>query len=153
MNKISIYLKTDDYLAEWINHTFGNPVQLIHGSPEMRVLNELVSKRPKFNVYDIPKEESNVTIPIPYFKGKNPETYNYLYKSGRKALEESFRTLFIKNLMEEVGALENHNVKISTLIYAYMEKHGIDEKHWDTVSQIYYRTRKKYFQKCDIKIR
>jgi hypothetical protein len=151
MSEYYVYLKTPDYLAQWINHTFGEPVELLKDGPESRLLNELLCKLPANKIPDN-GSDANVIIKIPYFKGKNPEQYNYLHKSGKKALEESFYTLLRKNLMEEVGSLENVNCKIATILYSWMEKHGVDEHHWDTVSQIYYRTRKKYFQKNDIKI-
>ncbi len=146
-----VYLKAPEYLAQWINHTFGYPAELVKDSPESRVLNECLVKTPEDHKPDT-GEDHNVMIRIPYFKGKNPEVYNYLYKSGKKAIEESFRTLLIKNLLEEVSNLNNCNVSISTLIYMWMEKHGIDEKNWDTLSQIYYRIRKKYFEEKNIKV-
>ena len=150
MSDYHVYLKVPEYLAQWITQTFGSPVQLIKDGPESRLLNELLQKTPS-EVLPDSGEEANVIIPIPFFKGKHPETYNHLRQSGKKAMEESFYTLFRKNLMQEVGALKNGNCKIATLIYSFMENHGIDEKHWYTVSQIYYRTRKRYFQEKGIK--
>ena len=146
-----VYLKMPEYLAQWINYTFGYPTALLKDSPESRVLNECLVKIPKNQDPDT-GEDHNVMIEIPYFKGKHPLDYNYLHQSGKKAIEESFRTLMLKNLVEEVGAIENCNAKKATLIYMWMEKHGIDEKHWDTVSQIYYRIRKKYFEEKKIKV-
>lgn len=151
MSEFVVYLTVPNYLAQWIEHTFGNPAELIKESPESRVLNEFLTKTPA-NAKPDTGEGSNVSVVIPYFKGKDPRTYNFLYQSGKNALAESFRTLLIKNLMEEVGSLENGNAKIATLIYAWMEKHGISENEWYTVSQIYYRTRKKYFTEKGIKI-
>jgi len=152
MSEYAVYLNVPAYLAQWINHTFGYPAELIKDSPESRVLNECLVKTPADHKPDT-GEGHNVKISIPYFKGKDPAVYNYLYNSGKRAIEESFRTLLIKNLMEEVGSLANANVKIATLLYMWMEKHGIDEDHWYTVSQIYYRTRKRYFEEKNIKIR
>ena len=151
MSDYNVYLKVPEYLAQWITHTFGNPVLLEKDCPENRVLNEVLTKTPDGAKPDT-GDDANVVMPIPYFKGKDPRVYNYIYPSGKKALQESFYTLFKKNVMEEVGSLENVNCKLSTVIYAFMEKHGIDEKHWDTVSQIYYRARKRYFEKNDIKV-
>ena len=71
MSNYNVYLKVPEYLAQWITHTFGNPVSLIKDSPEMRVLNELVVKTPAGKTPDT-GEDSNVTIPIPFFKGKDP---------------------------------------------------------------------------------
>lgn len=151
MSDYVIYLKAPQYLAQWISHTFGFPAVLVKDSPESRILNECLVKLPKDCQPDR-GEQANVAISIPYFKGKDPRVYNYLYESGKKAVLESFRTLLIKNLMEEVGGIDNGSVKIATLIYAWLEKHGIDEDYWYTVSQIYYRTRIKYFEEKGIKI-
>jgi hypothetical protein len=151
MSNFNVYLTVPEYLEQWITHTFGNPVELIKDSPEMRILNELLVKLPCDETPDS-GEDSNLTIPIPYFKGKNPDTYNYLHKSGKTALIESFSTLFDKNLYTEVTALRNGHTSRATLIYAYMEKHGIDQKHWDTVAQRFHRLNQKYGKKKDIKV-
>ncbi len=151
MSDYNVYLTVPEYLEQWITHTFGNPVELIKDSPEMRLLNELLVKLPCDETPDL-GEDSNLTIPIPYFRGKNPDTYNYLHKSGKTALIESFSTLFDKNLYTEVTALKNGNTSRATLIYAYMEKHGIDQKHWDTVAQRFHRLNQKYGKKKNIKL-
>lgn len=151
MSDYVIYMKAPQYLAEWITHTFGNPAVLVKDSPESRILNECLVKMPKDCQPDI-GANANVAIAVPFFKAKDPRVYNYLHESGKKAVLESFRTLLLKNLMEEVGNIDNGSVKISTLIYAWMEKHGIDDENWYTVSQIYYRTRKTYFSEKGIKV-
>lgn len=157
MSKYNVYLKVPEYLAQWITHTFGNPVELLKESPEMRLLNELLVKLPAGATPDM-GDDSNITIPIPYFKGKDPSVYNYLYQTGKVAMVESFSSLFKKNLVCELTDLKNcfkedgKRVKRSTLIYAFMEKHGIDERHWDTVAQIYHRATDAYRHKAGIKI-
>lgn len=158
MSDFYIYLTVPTYLCQWITHTFGNPVQLIKDSPEMRILNELTVKLPEGEIPDS-GEGANISIPIPFFKGKNPDTYNYMHKSGKIALVESFSTLFDKNLFLEVTDLMNcvpdglgKRKKRAALIYAYMEKHGIDEDHWDTVSQRFHRLNQKYGKRKDIKV-
>lgn len=118
----------------------------------MRLLNELTVKLPAGEHPDT-GEGANMIIPIPYFKGKDPSVYNHLHKTGKLALIESFTTLFDKNLWAEITDLSNGHVKRQTLIYAYMERHGIDEKHWDTVSQRLHRLNQKYGKKKGIKVR
>ncbi len=151
MSDYVIYMNAPQYLAEWISHTFGNPAVLVKESPESRILNECLVKMPKDCTPDT-GFNAHVAIAVPYFTAKDPRVYNYLHKSGKNAVLDSFRTLLIKNLMEEVGSIDNGTVKISKLIYAWMEKHGIDQEHWYTVSQIYYRTRTKYFDEKGIKV-
>lgn len=68
MSNFYVYLTVPEYLEQWITHTFGNPVELIKDSPEMRILNELLVKLPCGENPDS-GEDANLTIPIPYFKG------------------------------------------------------------------------------------
>ena len=156
-SRYNVYLKVPEYLEQWITHSFGNPVELLKDSPEMRLLNELLVKMPIGAKPDT-GEASNIVIPIPYFKGKDPSAYNYLYQTGKAAMIESFSTLFKKNLVCELTDLKNcfkeegKRVKRATLIYAFMEKHGIDEKHWDTVAQIYHRAIDSYRHRKGLKI-
>lgn len=151
MSDFYVYLDVPEYLEQWIKHSFGHPVELVKDSPEARLLNELQAKLPSGENPDT-GEGSNVTITIPYFKGKNPDVYNYLHKSSKLALIESFCTLFDKNLFNEITALDNGHIKRATRIYIFMEKHGIDEKHWDTVAQRAHRLNQKYGKKKDIKV-
>lgn len=158
MSNFNVYLTVPEYLEQWLNHSFGNPVELIKDSPESRILNELLSKLPPGEMPDT-GEGANITISIPFFKGKNPEVYNYLHRSSKTALIESFSTLFDKNLFHEITDLVNctpdslgKKKKRAALIYAYMEKHGIDEKHWDTVSQRFHRLNQQYGKKKNIKV-
>jgi len=151
MSDYVIYINAPGYLAEWIKHTFGAPAVLLKDSPESRILNECLVKTPT-NAMPDTEAENNVAIVVPYFKGKDPRVYNYLHRTGKIAVVESFRTLFIKNLTEEIRPHDNGLVKLSTLIYMYMEKHGITEDGYFAVSQIYYRSRKKYFEEKGIKV-
>lgn len=151
MSDYYVYLSVPEYLAQWITHTFGSPVELIKDSPESRLLIELLVKLPIDEMPDTGKD-ANIAITIPYFKGKNPETYNFLYRSGKTAMVESFSTLFDKNLYTEITSLRNGHTRRATLIYAFMEKHGIDEKNWDTVAQRFHRLNQKYSKDKGIKI-
>ena len=44
------------------------------------------------------------------------------------------------------------NCKQVTLIYDYMDNHGISDDHWDSVKQIYYRNKKRYLTKNNVKV-
>lgn len=151
MSDYVIYMKAPEYLAQWIKHTFGSPSVLVKDSPESRILNECLVKMPRDCQPDT-GADTNVVIAVPFFKGKDPRVYNYLHTTGKNAVIESFRNLLMKNMMEEIGSIDNGSTKITTLIYAWMEKHGIEQEHWYAVSQIYYRLRKRYFEEKGIKI-
>jgi len=151
MSDFYVYLTAPEYMVQWLTHTFGDPVVLIKDSPESRLMNELLVKLPA-NAQPDTGKDSNIRIEIPYYKGKNPEYYNHLYPSGKDALIESFCTLFDKNLWNEVSALNNGHVRRKNLIYAFMEKHGIDIQHWDTVAQRFHRLNQKYKFQKNIKV-
>lgn len=143
-----LYLKAEPYLAAFLNTSFGNPVELDKDSPESRIIREYISKTPTGEIPDM-GEDSNLTIRLPYFKEADPRVYNYMGKAAKRALLESFDQLVEKCMMKEIGSLENcRRGKIAPQIYAWMEKHGIpdNEVNWYTISQKYYRLRKKYLK-------
>lgn len=150
MSNYSIKLQVEPYLAEWIHTHYGNPVQLIKDSPESNLLKRFLNKPPEnYNPFT---EEGNVEIIIPWYKEKDARVYNYLSPKGKEILIESFDNLFTINMWSEIGSLENINCTLTTVIYAYLEKHGISENHWETLRQKYYRLRKSYFNQKKIKI-
>ncbi len=173
MSDYTVTLRVPEYLQQWMYHDFGQPVELLRDGPESRLLNELLRRAPEeqevpedledlaeeceHKVEAVQDEESGenmveVVIQIPYFKSKDPRVYNYLSSWGRLAMLESFKTLFKKDLLQSVGKLKNVNCKQVTLVNDWMEAHGIDIDHFDTVKQIYYRNTKKYLKKNNLKV-
>lgn len=147
MNEYYIYLTVEPYLAQFLKNAFGNPVRLERDGPESRIIREFITKTPEGKQPDLGKG-ANLKIVIPYFKEADPRTYNYMGKRAKKALVNSFEHLFKACMMKELGSLENcRRGEMSKQIYAWMEKHDIPEDNWYTVSQKFYRLRKKYAQK------
>ncbi|MDD2287070.1 MAG: hypothetical protein PHQ11_16925, partial [Paludibacter sp.] len=73
---------------------------------------------------------------------------NFMGERAKIALIDSFDHILKACMMKELGALENYRRgEISKQIYAWMEKHGIPEENWYTISQKFYRLRKKYLEK------
>lgn len=141
-----IYLKVEPYLAQWLKKSLGDPVELPRESPESKLIKRFLDKQPE-GVNPDTGTDSNLMVAIPWSKEKDPRTYNYLSPRAKKALIESFETIFINNLWTELGSLEGINSTLTNVIYAYLEKHGIDEEHWETIRQKYYRIRKQYMQR------
>ncbi|MDR1454605.1 MAG: hypothetical protein LBJ01_03040 [Tannerella sp.] len=141
-----IYLNVQPYLAAFLKKSYGDPVELERDSPESRIIREYISRTPDGVAPDM-GGDSNLRIRIPCFREADPRVYNYMGISAKKALTESFDQLLEKCMIREIGSLENYRRgKISSQIYAWMEKHGIpdDATNWYTISQKYYRLRKKY---------
>jgi hypothetical protein len=145
---ICIYLQTEPYVAAFIKNAFGNPVTIERDSPEARIIREFITKTPHGVTPDT-ATQGNLAVRIPFFREADPRTYNYLGKAAKACLIESFEQIIAKSIINEIGALENiRRGKIAPAIYAWMEKHGIpdDEHNWYTISQKYYRLRKKYLR-------
>lgn len=147
---MTINLQVQPYLADWCHSTFGNPVRLEKNGAEARLLKRFLEKWPE-NIPPERSEDYNLQVEIPYFKEKDPRVYNYLCKTAKYALIESFETLFLLNMRSEICSLET-NCKQNTLVAAWMEKHGIDEEHELTIRKKFYRMRKQYFTNNNIKI-
>jgi len=145
-----IYLKVEPYLAQWIKNSLGDPVELPRESPETKLVKRFLDKQPNDIAVDT-GAESNLMVRIPWSKEKDPRTYNYLSPRAKEMLVESLETIFLNNLWTELGSLDGINASLTTVIYAYLEKHRINEDHWETIRQKYYRIRKRY-QKKGIKL-
>jgi len=145
-----VYLKAPEHLAQFIKHTFGDPVELIRESPESRILREHTIKTPADAIDD--SADCNVKIRIPHFKEKDPRIYNYISNATKLALIESFDEILKRSMWQEIGCLGVTNCKLSTLLYSYMERHGIEEKYWYTISQRWYRYRRAYHKQVGVSI-
>ena len=55
--------------------------------------------------------------------------------------------MFRNMMWQELSPLFMHDVQITDIIYAFMDRHGIErtEKNWETIRQMYLRMRKKTF--------
>lgn len=147
-----IYLNLPKYLAQWLvsEHYSKEKGAVVfpRGSNERNILELFLTKLPKGAVPDTPKEGS-VPVEIPAFAYKPPATYHYLPARGRDALVSAIKIRFKKMMWEELHQIRPAEVKITDLVYAFLEKHGIepDEKNWETVRQMYFRMRKVYGNK------
>lgn len=144
MSDYCIYLKVENYLQSFLTTAFGDPVQVMRDSPESRIIRQFITKTPDDAMPDM-GEGCNLRVEIPYFKEADPRVYNYMGEKAKIALIDSFDHILKACMMKELGSLENtRRGEISKQIYAWMEKHGIPEENWYTISQKFYRMRKKY---------
>lgn len=145
-----IYLKVEPYLAQWLTKALGDPIDFPRESPESKLIKRFLDKQPD-NATPDTGTDGNLRIIIPWSKEKDPRTYNYLSPRAKEMLVESLDTIFINNLWTELGGLEDIRSSLTNVIYAYLEKHNINEDHWETIRQKYYRIRQRY-QKKGIKL-
>lgn len=151
MSDICVYLKVETYLAEWIKHAHGDPVQMPKDSPESRLLKLFLERQPANIPIDKPSD-FNVAVRIPWYKEKDARTYFYLSPRAKAMIAECYETMFLHNLWCELGSVENLTCSLTALIYAWLERHGMSDEHWETVRQKYYRLRKRYARECNLKI-
>ena len=151
MSRFSIQVPVPDYLAQWLRHEFWNPdtarVEFPRGSAPRAILQSCLTKTPHGSL-ECGRVPNGIPIEVPTFKGINPNVYRFLPDRGRKALVSCLKRFFASVVWNELQPLMQHDVQISDVIYAFLDRHGIDDtpQNWETVRQMYYRMRKKSSQ-------
>ncbi len=138
MSDVTLSFKCDEYLRQWfINESGGEiPVRLRKGSPESHLLE--FSLVPKSRCQEEPeKTDDDLVVIIPSFRYKDPEYYNALTPTGRKAFVEILRKRFDLQLWQEFNGVSSLGLRKDELIYTWMETHGIDvsDRNYEAVSQ------------------
>lgn len=150
MSDFYIYIKLEPYLRDWFIHENGGttPVKLRKGSQEHDILKLFLEKLPDGMMPHF-KQPDETTIQLPYFKNRDPRTYNYLPPKALEALHDCIRTRFTIQLWQDLHTFGNIGKRNDNLIYAWMHKNGIEdtETNWNAISKIYYRKRKVYLSK------
>lgn len=142
MKDYTIAIRCEEYLAQWARCHFGDPVQFPQASIENKLIRRLLQRECGNPAMEF---EGNLRICIPSSKEKDPRCgWCFVGRKGKLAIKESLATLFEMNLWAELGDLNKVHCELTTLIYAWMEKHGIDPEFWETIRQKYYRLRKTY---------
>ena len=145
MSCYSIYIKLPPYLDQWLRHDYWNPltsrVEFQRGSNTHAILSRFLRKEPKG--YERGDVTGLLPVEVPTFKGLNPDQHNYLPPVGQKALVSTIRRNFKALLNHELRVFYSQDVVITDIIYAFMEKHGIDNdpKNWEAIRQTFKRLR------------
>lgn len=149
MSHYNVYINPPGYLAQWLRHEYWDEetgrVVFPRGSAPRVVMQSLLRKPPK-GWKEVGTIDS-LKVEVPSMKGINASSFNYLSDAGKVALISACKKLFQAMLFNELHELFFQDVKITDIIYAFMERHGIenDPKHWETIRQMYARMRKKTF--------
>ena len=150
MSQFSIYLNAPDYLAQWLRHEYWSDengrVEFPRGSAPRTVLSSFLKRQPR----NAPQEDTAGLLPVevPTFKGINPNTHNYVSDKGKTAIVSTCKRMFQNMLWNELHDLFTEDVQITDIIYAFMDRHGIEPeaKNWETIRQMYYRMRERTLQ-------
>lgn len=82
-----------------------------------------------------------IAIQLPDSKAKPVKEYNYLGPRARRAVKEMVVDLFKMDLWASLKDIADRSCKLSSLISAWCEQHGIGIDYEDTVRQCFYRMR------------
>lgn len=147
MSHICLYIPLEDYLAQWFTHENSGtvPVHLIRGSVESKLLEVYLTRRPKDELPEI-GGDGTLAIAIPTFRNRPAEVFNYLPKRAVDSLLNIIRNRFDVQLWEELHHFGKITKRQDELIYAWMDKHGIEptEKNWNAIAKRYQRQRNIY---------
>lgn len=150
MSNFCIYISLDPYLAQWFIHDQGGkqPIQLVKGSVESKILEVYIAKRPS----NIPPElyaPDKVAIALPGFRYRPAEIYNFLPNHAMAALTNAIRNRFDIELWNDLHHFGKIGRRQDELIYAWMEKHGIaqTEVNWNAIAKRYQRQRDIYLKR------
>lgn len=147
MSRICLYIPLEDYLAQWLIHEHGGsvPVQFIRGSVESKILEVYLTHRPEDLLPEI-GGEGKLAIAIPSFRNRPPEVFNYLPQRALSSLLTMIRNRFDIQLWNDLHNFGRISKRQDELIYAWMEKHGIEmtETNWNAIAKRYQRQRNIY---------
>lgn len=82
-----------------------------------------------------------LAIELPSSKAKPVREYSYLGPRARRAIKEVVTDLFKMDLWASLKDIANRSCRLSSIISAWCEQHGIGIDYEDTVRQCFYRMR------------
>ena len=88
-----------------------------------------------------------MAIELPESKAKPVREFNYLGPRARRAVKEMVTDLFKMDLWASLKDIADRSCRLSSLISAWCEHHGIGIDYEDTVRQCFYRMRDQHAKK------
>ena len=142
-----VYVRMEQYLAQWAAHEHGLPIRFPRGAIENEIIELGLKIRGEDDDLDLP-EEGKYPVVLPFFKYKDVRYYNYLSESSKDELVHCLKIRFTISLWNDLYRFGNIGKQKQDLIYAWMDAHDIDdtETNWLVISKIYTRKRKAYQQ-------
>lgn len=147
MSNICVYLQNvEPYLKQWFIHEHGGeyPVSLVRGSVESNILMLFLENKKADHIEAI--DEKTLAIYIPSYKRCDPRNRNFLPERAKVALHKCIKNRFDVQMWQDLHQFNNLGLQIDDIIYAWMEKHGIEptETNWNAIAKRYQRKRKAY---------
>ena len=141
MKGITVKVKVELYIKEWLEFHYGNPVRFPKRSGENAVLLRALCKPPKHVPPDITRDTSCVEIEIPNDDKVRPEYFNYLPERGKRKLCRAIDALFRAQLWTECLPFV-HEGGLNEAIIVWCKNNGISLDASEAVRQKFYRMRK-----------
>jgi hypothetical protein len=146
MKDITVHIKVERYIKEWLTFHLGNPVRFPERSYENEVIHRHLSRRPMTVLPELPGEDM-VAIVITDCRYRKPEHYNYLGRDGQRAVASAINGLFKIQLWAECFPLMYAKGELNKGIDKWCADNGISLDAREAVRQKFYRLRKLYLQK------
>ena len=123
-------------------------MHLTRGSVESKILEVYLTHRPEDQLPEI-GGEGKLAIAIPSFRNRPPEVFNYLPQRALSSLLTIIRNRFDIQLWTDLHHFGKISKRQDELIYAWMEKHGIEmtETNWNAIAKRYQRQRTIYIKR------
>lgn len=146
MSKFVIYLKLQPFVAQWLHHHFGDPVQFQPHSVENSTILQFTTRLPDGREPDV-ASPGLTAICIPDNEKKDPSIYNYIGKKGKEAVEDCIERTFRLMMWNELNDMSSVGCSVLSAIDAWCEMHGIDIEYDRTILMRYNRLRNSYVKK------
>lgn len=147
MANVCVYIKLDPYLAQWFIHEQGGnyPVKLMRNAIECSMLEQFLEKPSDGFVPDT-NHDGKTAILIPSFRFKDKESFNYLPPNATEMIEKCILRRFDLCMWNTLHRFSSVFHRQDNLIYAFMEKHGIEinDTNWNAIAKRYQRKREYY---------
>lgn len=151
MSKFVVYVELKPFIAQWAVHHFGCPIEFPPQSVGNARIVAVLRKRPEGQPPDV-AAEGLTPVSIPSSKQKDPESWNYVTRSGKRFIAEYIEALFKDCLYGEFKEMCDQDSKLQTAAYAWCEMHGISIDYADTIRQRFYRERERLLA-CGVDMR
>ncbi len=146
MSKFVVYLKLQPFVAQWLHHHYGNPVQFQPKSVENSTILQFTQKLPEGRQPDT-AADGLTAVCIPDNEKKDPSVYNYLGPKGKEAVVHCIERTFKLMMWSELNDMSDVGCSVLGAIDAWCEMHGIDIEYDRTILMRYNRIRNSYVKK------
>ena len=120
MSKFVVYLRVQPFVAQWLHHHFGDPVQFQPHSVENSTILQFTQKLPAGRQPDVAAPDLTAVC-IPDNEKKDPAVYNYLGAKGKDAVVDCIERTFKLMMWSELNDMSDVGCSVLGAIDAWCE--------------------------------